>query len=415
MNRTLAIALACGAALPLALAACTAAPAPRPDQSAAASPEAAPSDHGSVAGATEVAEPQLQLLTVTAAGDVGLLDLLDGGERTIHPVPGPARLTTDGRYAFSDSGSGVSIIDSGAWTWDHGDHFHYYRADPANLGSVDGKGPAAVTGDVLSTAGSTGVFFAGSGEAVLLDNAELSSGRVVERFRVRETPHVGIAAPFGEGALVSHFDEASGETQLRVLDSGGTPTGTATTCDSPQSATSTRAGLVVLCEGGAVVAAAGDLEFVSLPPDAGGSPASLSGRKGRPVLAGPGTDAAGQPGTWSFDARALTWTWSPASAPLLRVSAVGDDERHVVALDTEGRVHVSRGGKETAVTPPLLDPADLESGASSAVTLSVDQQRAYLNAPTAGIVYEIDYADSARVARELTPAARPDFVAEVGL
>ncbi|GAA1568118.1 ABC transporter [Leucobacter aridicollis] len=451
MNRlSLPLALACGATLSLALVACSAAPGPAAAPSPGSADTTPPADapgHGAVAGAVEVAEAQLQLVTVSPDGETGLLDLLDGGERTLDRVPAPARVTSDGRYVFADSGSGVAVIDGGAWSWDHGDHFHFYRAEPAHTGIVPGDGPAAITGDALPTTGATGVFFAGSGEAVLLDNAALSTGSVVERFRLTEAPHAGIAAPLGDGALVSHVDERSGATELRVVDASGKPTGEMAACESPRSATTTRAGLVVLCDAGAVVAAGADagapaadanadattdanadadattdanaepstLTFVPLPGGVSASPEALAGRKGRPTLAGVGTGPDGQPGVWQFDARAHAWEWSRSAAELVRAVAVGDDAGHVVALDEQGRARVLRAGEELAHTAPLLDAADLAPKALDALTLTVDSQRAYLNSPSRGIVYEIDYVDSARVARELTPSVRPHFLAEVGL
>jgi hypothetical protein len=46
--------------------------------------------------------------------------------------------------------------------------------------------------------------------------------------------------------------------------------------------------------------------------------------------------------------------------------------------------------------------------------LVVDAQRAYLTAPETGLVYEIDYRDGARIARELAPAAGLAVGTEVG-
>ncbi len=71
-------------------------------------------------------------------------------------------MATDGRYLFADTGDGVEVVDSGVWTWDHVDHFHYYRAEPALLGTVEGDGTATVATTNSSTTGGTGVSFSGS-------------------------------------------------------------------------------------------------------------------------------------------------------------------------------------------------------------------------------------------------------------
>ncbi|GAA1317867.1 ABC transporter [Leucobacter albus] len=447
MKRLLYIALACGVTLPLALVACAPAspqaPAP-PTQPA--SPHADAPGHGAISGATEAAEPQLQLLTVSHSGEVGLLNLLDGSERTLDPLPSPQSLITDGRYVFGVTSDGVTVTDGGAWTWDHGDHFHYYSAEPAQLGLLRGAGPARVTGGPLSTSGGTGVFFAGSGEAVLLDNAKLHDGTIGERFRVSVAPHDGVIAPLGDGAVVSEPTQHGASGQLRAYAPDGAATDTVAPCDSPHGATATRAGVVVLCTGGAVLASAEgasegagalpEVTFTEIPVAAATPdqlPLELAGRKGRPTLAGVAADGSG---VWVLDARARSWSWISAAAPLTHATAVGDDAEHVVALDTSGRVRVYRGGEEIGLSEPLLDPSDLgatdlgstdldptgldpsaldaDARAHARVTLTVDDSRAYVNSPARGVVSEIDFADAARVARELRPGVSPVLFAEVG-
>ena len=99
-------------------------------------------------------------------------------------------------------------MDSGAWTWDHVDHFHYYRGAARNIGRVDGEGTATIATGLLSTAGTTGMFFPNSGEAVLLDNPALSGGTITETLRIKTEPHAGLIAPLGEGAVVTEPDNA---------------------------------------------------------------------------------------------------------------------------------------------------------------------------------------------------------------
>lgn len=140
--------------------------------------------HGAIAGAEEVAEAQLGLTTIDAQGRVTHLDLLDESVTDIGTVAAPESMTTDGRYLFADTGDGVEVVDSGVWTWDHVDHFHYYRTAPALLGAVGGDGSATVATTNSSTTGGTGISFSGSGDAVLLDTEALSKGEIRELFRV---------------------------------------------------------------------------------------------------------------------------------------------------------------------------------------------------------------------------------------
>lgn len=403
------IALTAAALAALVLASCSSSPADAPADVPAADP--APTDeagHGQVDGAEEVAEAPAHLLTVASDGTTGLLDLATEEQTAIGSIGSPSALASDGRYAFVTTDAGVEIVDSGMWTWDHGDHFHYYRASSALPGAVPGEGPAIVTTPPLATAGAAGILFTGSREAVSLDMDALSDGEIVERFRIPAEGTGGALAPVGD-AMIAAFDDGSGVA--RVLDETGEPTGEEAACDSPSGAIVTRVGTVVGCADGALLAIAsgGSVEIERIPsPDDVDAPRAeaFDGRKNRPDVAA----LAGPDGFWVLDTRAREWTHATTDADLVRISAASDADENVVALAADGSVRVyGPDGAERGATDPLVaDPT------SDGVSLVVDAQRAYVNAPDEGIVYEIAYADDARIARELTPDAAPDFATEAG-
>ncbi|MGO2747145.1 MULTISPECIES: ABC transporter [Microbacteriaceae] len=383
-----------------ALSACTPAPGAAPS-----TPPESGDGHGAIAGAAEVAEPPLGLLSLDAEGNAAVLDLLSDETADLGATAAPpAALVSDGRYGFVTTAEGVEVIDSGRWSWDHGDHFHYYLAEPGILGTVAGEGPVTVTSGALSTAGTTGVFFAGSGEAVLLDNKALSEGRIEELLRVETGADAGLVAPVGDGALVTEGDA------LVYHDDDGSPAGTPVECVDPAGAITTRVGLVVGCADGAVLATwqNGELatERIPYPAEASDRALSFDGRKGRPTVA----SVAGTTGFWLLDSRERTWTLVSTERPLARVVAVDDAEGHVVAIDVDGRVvvYLADGGTLVGATEPIL----AEGGSAS--SLVVDEQRAYVSDPGAGLVHEIDYADGARIARSLETPTAPTFVTEVG-
>lgn len=390
--------------LTLVLLSGCAAEAPRDE--APAQPSEAPAGHGDVEGAAEVPEPPLTLVSIDAEGTVGALDLLDGTATRLGAVSAPRSAATDGRYVFTGTADGVTVIDSGVWTWDHGDHFHYYRAEPSVVGEVAGAGPVSVSAGLLSTAGSTGLYFAGSHEAVLLDNAALSRGRIDEVLRVDTDGADGVIAPLGDGALVG---DLSG--RLTFYGADGAATDATVACDEPAGSITTRVGLVVGCADGAVLATIEDtapvFERIPYPTEAGERARAFDARKGRPTVAA----VAGQEGFWLLDTRERSWRMVPTSTALTRVVAVDDEDGHVVALDAEGRVRVFSGdsGAEVAATDPLVGDAG-----GGSVAVFVDGQRAYLNDPDSGVVHEIAYADGARIARTLEAPTSPDFFAEVG-
>lgn len=396
------------AALTLPLASCAGSEAQSPATSSSAG-----DGHGAIAGAEEVAEPQLGLTTIDAQGRVTHLDLLDESVTDIGTVAAPEGMTTDGRYLFADTGDGVEVIDSGVWTWDHVDHFHYYRADPALLGAVEGDGAATVATTNSSTTGGTGISFSGSGEAVLLDTEALSKGEIRELFRIERSPHEGLVVPVGSFALVT---EADGETGGVVVGytADGERTGLREDCAAPTGTITTRVGAVIGCADGALLARveAGALTVDRIPyPDGSpdGAVSAFHNREGRPTVAG----LAGPTDIRVLDTRAQAWTVLTAPTPLAQVTAVSDEDDTLLALAQDGRVLVlsALDGTVRAETTPLV-AASLAAGEAPA--LIADQHRAYLSGPAEHRLFEIDYADDARLARTFDTADAPTFVAETG-
>jgi len=408
-SRFLPLPLAVVGALAVSLTACASTPA----APAIDALEHTGEGHGAIAGAAEVAEPQLGLTTVDEAGTLTHVDLLDDSVSDLGTIGAPTAMTTDGRYLFAQTGAGVEIVDSGVWTWDHVDHFHYYRAEPRLLGTVAGAGSATVATTNLSTDGSTGVFFAGSGDAVLLDTEALSKGDIVERFRLSSDPHPGMVVPVGSFALVTRAQDGAAAS-VAGYTADGEPTGLDESCADAAGTVTTRVGAVIGCRDGALLATASDdaldLERIPYPADATAPAATaFAGREGRPTVAGP----AGTDGIWLLDTRARSWTLLPAPAPLVSATAVDDDAEHVLALGADGRVLVLDGadGAVLAETAPLVRDS-LAAGLRPA--LIADQQRAYLSAPAERRLYEIDFADGARLARTFETTTMPAFTAVTG-
>ncbi|MGI0521414.1 ABC transporter [Microbacterium maritypicum] len=395
-------------ALTVSLTACVTTPA-----TTVPSDDSADNGHGAVAGAAELAEPQLGLTWIGPEGTVSHLDLLDESTTEIGEIPAVTGVTTDGRYLFAQTDDGIEIVDSGVWTWDHVDHFHYYRAAPALLGSVTGAGPATIATTNLSTTGGTGISFAGSGDAVLLDTEALSKGEIRELFRLEREPHSGLVVPVGSFALVSEAS-AGADSTVAGYTSDGEATGLEEPCTDLAGTITTRVGAVIGCRDGALLAHVDgeELQVERIPYPAGTTaPAarSFDNREGRPTVAG----LAGAEGIWLLDTRERSWTLLPSPVPLVHVTAVDDEAGHLMALARDGRVLVlsDENGTVLAETEPLVAES-LAAGTTPA--LIADQHRAYVSAPTEHRLYEIDYADGARIARTFETATAPAFVAETG-
>ncbi|WP_263054886.1 hypothetical protein [Curtobacterium sp. RIT-PI-V] len=378
--------------LALTVTACsTASTPPADDASATTAP------HGYVAGATESQEPQLGLLAVSATGETARHDLLTGDTTDLDRVGAAEHSATDGRFLVTSDGDRTTIVDGGSWTVDHGDHTHYYAAEPRVVGTLEGGGPV----QVHSSETMTTIAWPERGEAVVLDRAALGQGELDETARLDAT----VLLPLGE-----HLVAADGDT-VRVLDGDGAQTGsTGSTsagqaCIDPAGGIVTRAGAVVGCADGAVVVDdAGATSFVALPDDAE-RPTAFAARAGRPTVAG----LAGDTGFWLLDVRQGSWQHVPTDRPLRAVVAVDDQDEHVVGVDDAGRVVVVTASTgKVATTDPLVD-------GDRAPLLQLDAQRAYVADPTTAVVHEVDFADGARVARTVELPFAPVAFAEVGL
>jgi DNA-binding beta-propeller fold protein YncE len=352
-----------------------------------------------------MSEPQLHLTTVDATGLVSQLDLLDESVVEIGAIGPASQMATDGRYLFATGDAGLTVVDSGMWTWDHVDHFHYYRAEPQVVGTLSERGAVTVATTNLSTTGGTGLFFEESGAAVLLDTAALSKGEIEESFRLDVTPHDGYVVPIGSFALVT---DGSGSVAAHGAD-GAPVAGSSVACEAPSGTIHTRVGAVLGCRDGVLLATLVDdaVQIERIPYPAGLGPVtSFANREGRPTAAG--LDAGGR--ILLLDTRERTWSALPGPADLVSVTAVDDAAQHVLALDAQGRVHVIDGATGTllATTAPLV------SGTADAATLIADDQRAYLTSPADRRLYEIDYADGGRIARTFETAGEPTHLAETG-
>ena len=386
------LATGCGAGEPAATAAATAEdPAPA---------------HGFVAGAEELPEPQLRLSHLDAAGETASLDLLTGEVLALGSVGPTSAVVSDGRFLFavSEPEGRLTIVDSGTWTVDHGDHTHYYRSQPRVVGTREWTGEVRVA----SSEEVVTLFSPDTGAGVVLDRLALGQGEVRETAGTTAAPHDGALLPLGSSLVATDGDV------VRALTAAGEPTGSPDApCPDARSGAVTRVGVVVSCADGAVLAteADGAVQFTAVPYPGPVDPAdratSFAQRPGRPAVAA----VAGDRGFWLLDTRARSWQLVETPSPLLRAVAVDDDRDRVVALDDAGRLLVAEPGSGVTATTAVLagTPADLAS-----MTVEVDADRAYVNVPSAGVVHEVDYADGARIARSLPTAVEPAFLAETG-
>ena len=399
--------LAAAAALLLGVTAC--APAAPTAPATATAPDAHGIDAGAVAevAAAEVAAPALALVIADGSGELTLLDLDTEARSTLAPGRDDvAGLFGDGRLLYrahdTEGGTAVEVIDSARWTVPHGDHTHSFRGEPRTLGALEGEGGVqVVAGEQRATVG-----FA-SGELVLLAHDALADG-------LDAAPRATVDASGPVAFLADHLLVPTAGATIEQLDPAGDPVADAATpCADPSDADITRVGVAFTCTEGAVLFSrevGGTIATERIPYPANALPASsLSGRTDRPDLAG----VAGAQGAWLLDARHRQWMLLSSDVPLLRASALGDDDSRTVAIDVDGRVRVlAADGTVLARTEPLLAASVGDPALRESVQLLVDAQHAYVTDPATGAVHEIDHGDGTvtRTFADLDPR----FVQQVG-
>ncbi|WP_067546312.1 zinc ABC transporter permease AztB [Nocardia crassostreae] len=355
--------------------------------------------HGYVPGAEETAEEQPRVvLADKGTGRVQVLDLITEQVAEIGTVAGVEGLARDDRYAFVSDGGRVHIVDGGAWVVDHGDHMHYYRTNPREIGVLARAGVTGVHGDVALTAVQFG------SRTALLDRVALDAGTIVEKCVVD-----GLAVPYSENLVVVRPD--SGRAEIRDRDDAAV-TLLGESCPVPRGSAVTRRGVVFGCADGALVVSHTDEGFAAtkIPyplqvPDAERATV-FTHRPGSTTLVAP----AGARGVWVLDIRAKTWTLVE-SGPAASANTAGEGSVLLV-LTRDG---VLRGYHPATGVPtgqlPLL-PGPVPEG--SAPVIEIDTSRAYVNDPQARVVHEIDYRDNLRAARKLPVEGAPTYLVETG-
>ncbi|NMM85466.1 hypothetical protein B2J88_14000 [Rhodococcus sp. SRB_17] len=156
-------------------------------------------------------------LAVSYDGGVLILDAttLDTVGRT--EIDGFIRLNPagDGRHVIVSAGENFKVLDTGTWLSTHGDHSHYYTADPA---MTDVEFAANEPGHVVHHAGKTVLFNDGSGLVEIFDPTQLAKRQPrVETFTAPE-PHHGVAVALANGNLLTTIGNSESRNGIAVLD-----------------------------------------------------------------------------------------------------------------------------------------------------------------------------------------------------
>jgi hypothetical protein len=369
--------------------------------------------HGYVEGAEEIAEAQSRLVVADHhSGALRVVDLVSGQVTDAGAVDGVRGITGDGRFAYVTTATdSLHVTDSGSWKVDHGDHVHYYRADPQDVGQgAAGRRATGVHSDPVVTA----VSFADGGVA-LLDRAKLDAGVVARIADITGNPHPAVAIPYREHLLVTVADpgqELGRGVEIRTRD--GRPAGVVTEpCPQQKGEAVTRRGVVFGCADGALLVTEKDGGFsgekIAYPGfvEESERPARFDHRPSSTTLAA----RAGANGVWLLDVARKTWSRID-TGPAVAVNTAGEGSPVLVLTDGgELQAFDPATGARTARTALLT--AEGAAGVP-APTIQVDTARAYVNNPAGGEIHEIDYNDNLRRARTFTVPGKAGYMVETG-
>ncbi|SEE63284.1 zinc metallochaperone AztD [Ruania alba] len=253
-------------ALPLVLAACG-------SDAGAGSDTAEPTDEPTVeetmAAPTEEASVSPRIV-ITYDGGVQVLDATTLELVSDLPLEGFNRLNAagDGRHVLVSTTGGFQVLDAGTWAEPHGDHGHFYTAEPM---LTDVIFAAEKPGHVVVHEGRTALFDDGTGNIVVQDSDTIGEG-VADDARELALPaaHHGVAVELMDGSLLvtdGTEDERSG---VRVLDADGEEIAATDDCPGVHGeATAADEAVVIGCEDGVVIYADGELTKVDSPDDYG--------------------------------------------------------------------------------------------------------------------------------------------------
>lgn len=377
-----------------------------------ASPEGSSSatPHGYVEGAKEAAEQQSRLLLADPGSGAGqVLDLTTGTVRQTERTAGADRLSTDGRFGYLRTARGVHVVDSGAWTVDHGDHVHYYRAAIRDVGDLPADGDAEVRSDAAVTAVTDG-----DGRTRLYDRSRLENGTIGPARDLAGT-HAGAVVPYEEHLLA--LTEDGGATELTVYDRRGKRVASPDAeCEEPRGDAVTRRGVVLGCADGALLVRAEDGAFSAerIPygrdvPSAERATA-FRHRPGSDTLTAPAGDRA----VWVLDVTDRGWK-RVETGPVVAVNTAGEGSPLLV-LEDDGALHGydPATGAEVSRSERLLTGTHEAGTDTGGPVIEVDRSRAYVNDPEGERVHEIDYNDGLRTARSFDLDIAPGLMAETG-
>lgn len=357
--------------------------------------------------ATEVAA-QTPRLVLTYDGGLLVLDAATLSPVADIPLAGFNRLSSagDGRHVLVATAGGWATLDVGTWSSAHGDHRHYFTADP-QLHEVILE--AQTPGHVVVHDDLTSFFDDGTGRVTVVETSEWTDMVAHEHLHpIREyttaAAHHGVAVATQEGNLVVTRGDESARSGAMLLDADGAEIVSSDECPGVHGAAAFEdaAGQTLFalgCEDGVLVLHEDQDHVHKLTaPDAYGRSGNLFASAGSDVVLG---DYKSDPAD-TLSQVAIIDTGAETITPVdpfdgsganytFRGLARGDDGELLV-LGTDGTVRVLDEAGALVTTIQVTEPwAVPEEWQSPQPTLQVVGGMAYVSEPATQSVHIVDY------------------------
>jgi outer membrane protein assembly factor BamB len=272
-----------GAALSLVLLSACAAEGGSASGSASESASAGTGE-GEAPNATEV-QSRTPRIAVTYDGGVLVLDAM-----SLEPVgdielEGFNRLNPAGdeRHLLVSTAGQFRALDLGSWAEAHGDHAHYWTAEPT---LTDVVYEAGEPGHVVVHEGRTALFDDGTGLVRVLDSENVADAGAAAREHTTPSAHHGVAVELTDDTLVVSEGTEDARTGIRVLDGDDEEIAASDDCPGVHGeAIAADEAVLIGCEDGALLYADGEITKVEAP-DKYGRIGNQAGTEASPVVLG---------------------------------------------------------------------------------------------------------------------------------
>ncbi|AEE47174.1 zinc metallochaperone AztD [Cellulomonas fimi] len=387
--RSAAVRAAAGALPLVLLAACAGTETAAPEASSTPTPDARASESATYA-------PRLVLTY-----DGGLLVLDADTLETVSTIERDGFLRVnpagDGRHVLVSTDAGFEVLDAGTWAEEHGDHAHYWTAEPSLTDVVyaaDKPGHAVVHDERVA------LFDDGTGTVTVLDVDDVAGGdEAVTRTYTTPAAHHGVAVLRTDDALVVSDGTEEERTGVRLLDADDAEIASTDACPGVHGeAVAADEVVVVGCEDGLVVVGPDTVTKVA-SPDAYGRIGNQAGSEESPVVLGdyksdPDAELERPTRVSLVDTRTATLRLVDLPSSYTFRSLGRGPEGEALVLGTDGALHVIDPEAGTLVrSVPLIDAwTEPDEWQEPRPALHVLDGTAYVTDPATNRVLAVDVA-----------------------